>query len=75
MTNRPHNKNKLYQAVYDKNVNEVARLIPLSRSKSNRTEALQWAAFMGNHEIVKLLAPVSDCHEAVVGAVSSIVLK
>jgi len=71
MTNLPHHKNKLYQAVYDKNVNEVARLIPLSRSKSNRTEALRLAAFMGNHEIVKLLAPVSDCHKAVVGAVSS----
>lgn len=63
--------NKLYEAVYDKNVDEVARLLPLSRSRKKRTDALRLAAFTGHHEIVKLLAPVSDCHEAVVGAVYS----
>ena len=62
---------KLHQAVSDKNPDEVARLIPLSRSKKKRTDALCLAAFMGNHEIVKLLAPVSDCHQAVVGSVHS----
>lgn len=65
------NHNKLHQAVSDKNLDEVLRLIPLSRSREKRTKALRLAAFMGNHEIVKLLAPVSDCHEAVVGSVCS----
>lgn len=58
---REHNTRLLNDAAGRGQVEEVARLIPISNPTFNSSEALLTAARMGYAECVELLIPVSDC--------------
>lgn len=55
-----NNQEKFENAARYGDIETVRKLLPLVDPKADNSYALQWAAYNGHLEIVRLLIPVSD---------------